>query len=262
LEAVQGPSEGSTATYRAYVKGFTRSAHPQTVEGFAAYIAQITGTRPAASVNLAIAAGKAAFLQAAIRREISAYDLTLLRGALSELKNVRYQAPDVTTITHAERGALFAALPPRIRLIAETLYQTGACVSEIVGLRRSHVKVQGHVELQLFGRGSKRRQVTITAALYRRILAEFPQGTYLFTTAKGNPFARTYVTREIDRVARRELGRSVTAHVLRHSRAKDLIERTGKAKGVSRMLGHASAATTHRYFVKHSLTKEELFEGV
>jgi site-specific recombinase XerD len=244
------------------VRGFTRSAHPRTVEGFAAYIAEITGKRPASSVNLAVAAGKAAFLQAAIRSGVSAHDLTLLRGVLSELKNVPYHAPDVATITHAERGKLFEALPFRVRLIAETLYQTGARVSEVVGLRRDQVKMQGHVELQLFGRGSKQRQATITAELYRRILAEFPHGKYLFTTARGNPFARTYVTREIDRAARRVLGRSVTAHVLRHSRAKDLIERTGKVKGVSRMLGHASAATTHRYFVKHGLTKEELFEGV
>ena len=58
------------------------------------------------------------------------------------------------------------------------------------------------------------------------------------------------------------LGRSVTAHVLRHFRATDLIERTGKVKGVSRMLGHASEATTLRYYVKQSLTEEELSEGV
>ena len=64
------------------------------------------------------------------------------------------------------------------------------------------------------------------------------------------------------RAARRVLGRSVTAHVLRHSRATDLIERTGKVKGVSRMLGHASEATTLRFYVKQSLTEEELAEGV
>jgi len=72
LEAVRGPSEGTMETYRAYVKGFTTSAHPQTIEGFAAYIAEITGKRPAASVNLAIAAGKEAFIQAAIRAGMEA----------------------------------------------------------------------------------------------------------------------------------------------------------------------------------------------
>ena len=84
----------------------------------------------------------------------------------------------------------------------------------------------------------------------------------LFTTDQGNPYRRTYITREIDQTARRTLGRSVTAHVLRHSRATDLIATTGKVKGVSRMLGHASEATTLRYYVKQSLTDDELFGGV
>ena len=262
LEAVCGPSEGTTATYRAYIQGFTRSAHPQTVEGFAEYIGEMKGKRPASSVNLAIAAGKAAFIQAAQRGGMSMRELTLLRGALSELQNVRHQQADVATITPEERVKLFKALPLRVRLIAETLYQTGARVSEIVGLRRDHIKVNGHVELRLFGKGSKEREATITAGLYSRILQEFPEGEYLFTTDQGNPYRRTYITREIDRAARRVLGRSVTAHVLRHSRATDLIERTGKVKGVSRMLGHASEATTLRYYVKQSLTEGELFEGV
>ena len=74
-----------------------------------------------------------------------------------------------------ERGRLFAALPLKVRLIAETLYQTGARVSEIVGLRRDHVKVNGHVGLRLFGKGSKERQATITLELYGRIMAAFPQ---------------------------------------------------------------------------------------
>ena len=262
LEAVKGPSEGSTTTYRAYVQGFTRSEHPRTVEGFAEYIAEITGKRPAASVNLAIAAGKSAFIQAAQRQGMSARELTLLKGALSELRNVRHQQADVATITPEERARLFKALPLRVRLIAETLYQSGARVSEIVGLRRDHVRVNGKVALRLFGKGSKEREATITAGLYSRILAEFPEGEYLFTTDRGNPYRRTYITREIERAAQRVLGRSVTSHVLRHSRATDLIESTGKVKGVSRMLGHASEATTLRYYVKQSLTADELSEGV
>jgi integrase len=263
LEAVRGPSEGTTATYRAYVLGFTTSAHPQSVEGFAAYIAEITDRRPAASVNLAIAAGKAAFLQSAQRQGADTHELALLKGVLAELHNVRQQAADVSTVTPEERSRLFPALPLRVRLIAETLYQTGARVSEIVGLQRDHVKVSGHVELRLFGKGSKKRQATITRELYDRIVATFPQdGEYLFTTLQGNPFKRTYITREIDRGARRILDRKVTAHVLRHSRATDLIATTGKVRGVSRLLGHASEATTLRYYVKQSLTTDELFAGV
>jgi integrase len=146
--------------------------------------------------------------------------------------------------------------------MAETLYQTGARVSEIVALRRDHVKVAYTSSCSC----SAREQGTAgdyALELYGRIVATFPEDSeYLFTTDQGNPYRRTYITREIDRAARRVLGGSVTAHVLRNSHATDLIATTGKVKGVPRMLSHASKATTLRYYAKQSLTEEELFEGV
>ena len=158
---------------------------------------------------------------------------------------------------------MIAAMPLRVRLIAETLYVAGARVSEIIGVRREAVKPDGEcVELRLYGKGGKERTAKITAELYRRILAVFPEGgTFLFTTREGHSYTRPYVSREIDRAARRVLGKGATAHVLRHSRATDLIERTGKVKGMSRLLGHADEATTLRYYVKQSLTDDELFNS-
>jgi integrase/recombinase XerD len=147
-------------------------------------------------------------------------------------------------------------------LIAETLYQSAARVSEIVGLRRDNAKVNGHVDLRLFGKGSKERKARITRELYDRIMATFPEGEYLFTTEHGHPYTRQYISCEIDRAARRLLGRSLRAHTLRHSRATDLIAATGKVKGVSRLLGHADESTTLKFYVKQSLTDEELFEAV
>jgi integrase len=54
------------------------------------------------------------------------------------------------------------------------------------------------------------------------------------------------LSREIARAARRVLGRSVSAHVLRHSRATDLMASTHRIKAVSRLLGHPDGATTQR----------------
>jgi integrase len=84
---------------------------------------------------------------------------------------------------------------------------------------------------------------------------------YLFETLEGGPFSRQYVTREIARAARRVLKRRITAHDLRHSRATDLFQKTKHLKGVSEMLGHASTATTARFYVRDSLTDDELFNG-
>jgi integrase len=147
-------------------------------------------------------------------------------------------------------------------LIAETLYVTGARVSEVLGVRRDQVKENGTVELRLYGKGGKERTSRIPAELYRRILAEFPEGTYLFESYKGQHFHREYISREIARAARRVLGRSVSAHVLRHSRATDLLAATHRIKAVSRLLGHSDEATTLHYYVRDAFSDEELFDGV
>ena len=85
--------------------------------------------------------------------------------------------------------------------------------------------------------------------LYQRILAEHPKGVYLFESREGQHYRREYISREIARAARRVLGRWVSAHVLRHSRATDLLASTHRIKAVSRLLGHADEATTLRYYV-------------
>ena len=57
--------------------------------------------------------------------------------------------PEVEVISPDERAQLLKALPLRVRLVAETLYVTGARVSEVLGVRRDQVKENGTVELCL-----------------------------------------------------------------------------------------------------------------
>src|SRR5208337_2526104 len=229
---------------------------------FAAYIHQLRRTRSAATVNQALAAGRKGFLQAAERLGMPAREVSLIRGALAEIPAVKKAPPEVTVISPEERARLLEALPLRVRLIAETLYVTGARVSEVLGVRRDQVKTNGTVELRLYGKGGKERTSRIPAELYRRILAEFPEGTYLFQSRQGQHFKREYISREIARAARRVLGRAVSAHVLRHSRATDLLASTKRIKAVSRLLGHSDEATTLRYYVRDAFSDEELFGGM
>ena len=105
------------------------------------------------------------------------------------------------------------------------------------------------------------RQVRIPAALLKEIDAEY-QGdarVHLFESKHGQPFTRQYITREIGRAARRVLGRSVSAHQLRHSRATDLYQSTRRLKAVSALLGHSGVDTTARYYVRDDFSDAELF---
>lgn len=89
-----------------------------------------------------------------------------------------------------------------------------------------------------------------------------PRARSLFETGPGHTFHREYISREITRAAKPVLGRAVSAHVLRHSRATDLLAATHRIKAVSQLLGHSDEAVTLRYYVKDSFTDEELFAGV
>ena len=58
----------------------------------------------------------------------------------------------MTVVSPEERARLLEALPLRVRLVAETLYVTGARVSEVLGVRRNSKKRPSNREV-----GSRRR---------------------------------------------------------------------------------------------------------
>ena len=165
LLEVKGTGELTTAAYQTALKAFLASAHPVTVEGFASYIHGLRRTRSAATVNQALAAGRKAFLQAAERLGLPAKEISLIRGALGEIPAVKKAPPEVTVVSPEERIKLLEALPLSVSLVAETLYVTGARVSEILGTRRDQVKINGTVELRLYGKGGKERSSRSRRAL-------------------------------------------------------------------------------------------------
>lgn len=260
--AVSGKGERTTEAYRAAVEGFLGSGHKVTVEGVTAYIEALRRTRSASTVNLTLAGLRKAFQQAGERLGLPARELAVMRGALAQIQRVKKAPPEVSVVTPEERVQLLEALPLRVRLVAETLYITGARMSEILGVRRDQVKTNGAVELRLYGKGGKERAARIPEELYKRILEEFPTGTFLFESYKKQHFTREYISREISRAAQRVLGRSVSAHVLRHSRATDLLASTHRIKAVSRFLGHSDEATTLKYYVRDSFNDEDLFASL
>ncbi len=261
LTMVEGRSAATTAAYRSVVEAFLRSGQPTTVDGATRFVNGLRRRRAASTVNQALAAIRAAFVQAAEKAGLPTREVAVIRGALASIKAARLGPPDVAVVSPGERARLFDAMPDRVRLIAEVLYVTGARVSEVVNVRRDQIKVNGHVELRIVGKGDRERIAKIPADLYARVRSTFGDGPYLFTTSRGGAFHREYVSREIARAARRVLGRSVSAHVLRHSRATDLMASTHRIKAVSRLLGHASETTTLRYYVRDEFTTEELFSA-
>jgi integrase len=263
----RGKGKLTTDAYRRVVRSllaWTGVRRP-TAELFAEYIEALRGAGASASkVNQALYGGKAAILQAAERQGMAAWELAVLKQALDSIPGSKVNAPEIRVVSAEERSRLVAALPLRVRLVARFLYATAARISEALAVRLEDVKPDGgRVLVRFQGKGRKERWVRIPAALLADIDAEYqaPGRAYLFETHRGSPFSRVYVTREIARAAHRTLGRRVTAHDLRHSRATDLFQKTRRLKGVSEMLGHTSTSTTARFYVRDSLSDDELFNS-
>ena len=75
-----------------------------------------------------------AFQQAGERLGLYSRELAVIKGALAEIPAVKKAPPEVSVISPEERAKLLEAL--RVPLVAETLYVTGARVSESLGDRR------------------------------------------------------------------------------------------------------------------------------
>jgi integrase/recombinase XerC len=143
----------------------------------------------------------------------------------------------------------------RDRALLETLYSTGARVSELVALDLGDVQEsEGLVRLQ--GKGRKERIVPIgelaleSIRRYRnslpRLSAPLPNRA-LFCNQRGGRLTSRSVARIVTRYSSRLAGGAVSPHTLRHSFATHLLDEGADLRSIQEMLGHASLSTTQRY---------------
>ncbi|MDI3316488.1 MAG: tyrosine recombinase [Bacillota bacterium] len=151
----------------------------------------------------------------------------------------------------------------RDQALLETLYATGARVSELVHLDVTHLNLSRR-ELFLFGKGAKERRVPLggqavralsvylaegrprLAAHARRPAADAAQALWLNQrggrlTARG---IRHILDRYVERLADVE---HVSPHTLRHAFATHLLDGGADIRVVQELLGHARISTTQVY---------------
>lgn len=147
-------------------------------------------------------------------------------------------------------------LPLRDRAILETLYSTGARVSEAVGLNLGDLN-QSDGLVHLRGKGRKERIVPIgevalqAIRAYRvslnRAAADDRPETPLFLNHRGGRLTSRSIARLVSRYSSRLAGGAVSPHALRHSYATHLLDEGADLRSIQEMLGHASLSTTQKY---------------
>ena len=142
----------------------------------------------------------------------------------------------------------------RDRALLETLYSTGARVSELVALDLQDVHdSEGLVRLQ--GKGRKERIVPIgelALDAIRRYRLSLPRSAAsgaqpLFCNRRGGRLTSRSVGRIVARYSSTLAGGAVSPHALRHSFATHLLDEGADLRSIQEMLGHASLSTTQRY---------------
>jgi integrase/recombinase XerC len=187
---------------------------------------------------------------------------------------------EATTLLDAPSARTW--IEARNQAMLETLYSSGARVSELVGLNWGNVDLEAQF-IRLRGKGKKERRVPIgtvaTDAIleYQRQLPPLAKqklqklgsvppirsGSHpLFLNARGGRLTTRSVERMIKQQAGQRFPKSVTPHTLRHSFATHLLDEGAELRhsfathlldegadlrAIQELLGHASLATTQKY---------------
>lgn len=186
----------------------------------------------------------------------------------------RYEKPMLGSMSREEIQALLAAPDPhtwfgqRDRILLQVLYNTGARVSEMIGIRIADVTIDGAPCIRLHGKGRKQRTVPLwreTAMQIRKWLQHqcLPADAPLIPNRHGQPMTRANVgerlalaivgaTKQCPQLS----GRRITPHSLRHTVALHLLQAGVDITVIAIWLGHESTVTTHGYIELNLAMKE------
>lgn len=226
------------------------------------------------SRNIRLAAIRS-FLKFAARRDIA--NLHLIEQTLT-VPMKRFDRPMVGFLSREQMLAVLDIpttnwLGQRDRLLLTLLYNTGARVSEIVGIRVEDVALSETPSVLLRGKGRKQRSVPLWKTTARDVRAwlrlndQLTASSPLLPTREGHVMTRANVTQRL-RLATRaatdrhpELAKQpVSPHVIRHTTAMHLLQAGVDISVIALWLGHESPSTTHMYVEADLGMKERALE--
>lgn len=157
----------------------------------------------------------------------------------------------------------------RDRLMLTLMFNTGARVSEVVGVRVIDVVLGPTSSVRLHGKGRKQRTLPLWKSTAKAIRDWLQLNHHLLTTSPllprrdGVAMTRANVAqrlkRAVDAATLRypELAKmSVSPHIIRHSTAMSLLQSGADPCEIALWLGHESPSTTHMYVEADLAMKE------
>ena len=227
-----------------------------TAEDIRAYLHQLDRKGEKASSLARKLAAIRSFYRFLLREE------SVQKNPADDIRSPKLPKPLPRVLAKDDAGALMdfpdgrSSLSLRDRALLETLYSTGARVSEAVGINVGDLD-EGEGLVRLKGKGRKERVIPIGDVATRAIRAyrhslgseslERRPAAPLFLNHRGGRLTTRSVARIVARYSSRLAGGAISPHALRHSYATHLLDEGADLRSIQEMLGHASLSTTQKY---------------
>lgn len=213
-----------------------------------------------------------AFLKFAGRHDVGA--LHAVEKALA-VPMKRFERPMLGYLSRAEMLAIIGKpdeswTSQRDHLLLMILYNTGARVSEIIGVTMADVVLDGAACVRLHGKGRKQRTVPLWKSTVKQIRAwlrlnpQLQAMSVLLPNRNGQPMTRANVTQRLALAVQTALmtqpqlaKRRISPHIIRHTTAMHLLQSGVDISVIALWLGHESPTTTHQYVEADLAMKEQ-----
>lgn len=223
------------------------------------------------SRNLRLTALRAS-LKFAARRDVSSF--FVIEQALG-VPMKRFERPMLGFLSREEMLAVIGQpgdtwVSQRDHLLLTLLYNTGARVSEIIGVKLGDIVLGESACVHLRGKGRKQRSTPLWKGTVQEIrvwLRRNPMlgtDTALLPNRDGNPMTRCNVTQRLNIAVNRATRahdslakRKISPHTIRHTTAMHLLQSGVAFSVIALWLGHESTITTHRYVEADLAMKEK-----
>jgi site-specific recombinase XerD len=213
-----------------------------------------------------------AFLKFAGHRDVNA--LHIVEQALG-VPMKRFERPMLGFLSREEMLAIIGKpgsswTSQRDHLLLHMLYNTGARVSEIIGVRLADVVLDGAACVHLHGKGRKQRTMPLWRSTVKAVRSwlrfnpDLLPASALLPNRDGHTMTRTNVAQRLALAVAAATpkvpslrDRHISPHTIRHTTAMHLLQSGEPIDGIALWLGHESPTTTHQYTEANLAMKEK-----
>lgn len=201
-------------------------------------------------------------------------------GGVLAMPMKRFERPLVGYLSREEMDAVLNAPNPntwcgrRDRVMLATLYNTGARVSELIGMTVGDLVLGRTASIRIHGKGRKERAVPLWRPVARQVQEwlrhhPHPVDSPLFPTRTGDKMTRTGVTDRLKLAVQTAAThcpqlkkRRISPHVVRHATAMAMLQSGVDITVIALWLGHESPSTTHMYVEADLAMKERALKAL